>query len=86
MTNGQINTLFFDKVGSITAAGILMCIARHYEISSDDAYLAVTGPESEHLLEYMVGPDRSLCASLMAAHGLVKAADSGDAPFMQVLT
>lgn len=49
---------------------ILASIAKHYGISAQAAFDEVTAKDAEHLLDYMVEPQRSATSVLMQAHGL----------------
>lgn len=49
---------------------ILEAVAMHYGISPDEAYDEVTDVDAEHLLEYLVEPQRSATSVLIQRHGL----------------
>lgn len=64
------NTAFLSVIDADAKAEILESIAKHYGISPDAALAEVTGEGAEHLLDYMVEPQRSAASVLMQAHGL----------------
>ncbi|HHG6004070.1 TPA: hypothetical protein ACPWS4_003964 [Pseudomonas aeruginosa] len=64
------NEQFLSAIDGKAKAMILESIAAHYGISPDDAYTEVTGAEAEHLLDYMVEPQRSAASVLMQRHGM----------------
>lgn len=68
MPNNTAN--FLAVIEGEAKAEILSGIAKHYGISADAAYEAVTSDGAEHLLDYMVEPQRSAASVLMQAHGL----------------
>ena len=70
MTNAQSTAAFFAATDAKTSAVILANIARHYGITSGQAYAAVTDEDAEHLLDYVTGPARSATRALMQRHGL----------------
>lgn len=47
---------------------ILQSIADDYGISVHEAYAEVTGPDAEHLLEYLTGSARAATSLLMQKH------------------
>ncbi len=61
---------FLAEIDAADKASILASIAEHYGISVDDAYREVTSPTAEHLLDYMVEPQRTAANLLMQVHGL----------------
>lgn len=64
------NVRFLAVIDSEAKAVILGGIAKHYGISARAAYDEVTDKSAEHLLDYMVEPQRSAASVLMQAHGL----------------
>ena len=68
MTNAQINAKFLSATDAATKAAILANIAKHYGISSAEAYEEVTDEEAEHLLDYVTGPERTAASILMKRH------------------
>lgn len=64
------NARFLAVIDGPAKTEILASIAKHYGISAAAAYGEVTGDEAEHLLDYMVEPQRSAASVLMQAHGL----------------
>lgn len=75
MLNHRANTTFLAAIDSATKDSILDSIATHYGISPQQAYDEVTAESAEHLLDYMVEPQRSATSVLMQAHGLHTAVD-----------
>ncbi len=65
------NAQFLKVVDQATRIEILRSIAAHYGITPDEAYGEVTDAEAEHLLDYMVEPQRSAASILMQRHGLI---------------
>jgi hypothetical protein len=68
MNNAQINTKFLQATDAATRSAILANIAKHYGITSEEAYAEVTDEEAEHLLDYVTGPERSATSLLMKRH------------------
>lgn len=68
MTNAQINTNFLASTDAATKSSILANIAKHYGITSAEAYAEVTDEEAEHLLDYVTGPERAATSLLMKRH------------------
>lgn len=64
------NKQFLSAIESEAKGLILESIAAHYGITSQEAYDEVIGPEAEHLLDYMVEPQRSAASVLMQRHGM----------------
>ncbi|RBB97381.1 hypothetical protein C3E97_028135 [Pseudomonas sp. MWU12-2115] len=64
------NEEFLSVVDSDTKAAILKSIARHYGITSEEAFAEVTNAKAEHLLDYMVEPQRAATSLLMQRHGM----------------
>ena len=62
--------LFLSVIDEDTKKAILQSIADHYGISAKEVYDEVTHEEAEHLLDYMVEPQRSATAFLMTGYGL----------------
>ena len=70
MATTNRNKEFLLAIGSEEKAEILKSIAVHYGRTSDVMFAEVTGPDSHHLLDYMVEPMRSKTSALMWAHGM----------------
>lgn len=70
MANGSNNARFLSKIDSKSKSMILENIAKHYGISTQEAFSEVTDSEAEHLLDYMTEPARSAASVLMQKHGL----------------
>lgn len=68
MANANKNITFLNAIDSETKTAILENIAKHYQISTDDAYQEVTDDEAEHLLEYITGAERTATYVLMQKH------------------
>jgi hypothetical protein len=65
------NQQFLSVIDGKAKALILESIAVHYGITSQEAYDEVTDSEAEHLLDYMVEPQRSAASVLMQRHGMI---------------
>lgn len=72
MANATVNAQFLAVIDSQAKAVILGSIARHYGITADEAFAEVTAAEAEHLLDYMMEPQRSATLVLMQRHGMWK--------------
>ncbi len=68
MTNAQINAKFLAATDAATKAAVLANIAKHYGITSAEAYAEVTDEEAEHLLDYVTGPERAATSLMMKRH------------------
>ena len=69
MNNAQINAKFLAVTDAVTKAAVLANIAKHYGITSDEAYAEVTDDEAEHLLDYVTGhASRTVTSLLMKRH------------------
>ena len=68
MTNR--NAQFLAVIDGGTKAEILESIAVHYGISSEKAFAEGTDDQAEHLLDYMVEPQRTAASVLMHRHGM----------------
>lgn len=68
-TQGAINATFLGTLKEEIQSRILGSIAGHYGITQEEAYAAVTHAEAEHLLDYLVEPERTTTAVLMRQHG-----------------
>lgn len=66
MTN---TAAFLAAVDTKTKNMILENIAKHYGITTTEAYEEVTDTEAEHLLDYVTGPERMATGALMQKHG-----------------
>lgn len=64
------NAQFLAVIDAAAKDEILASIAKHYGISKQAALEEVTGAAAEHLLDYMVEPQRSAASVLMQSHGL----------------
>lgn len=64
------NAKFLSVVDAATKKAILESIAVHYGITTAEAYEEVVDEEAEHLLDYMVEPQRSATSVLMQRHSL----------------
>ena len=65
MNNAQINAKFLAATDSATKAAVLANIAKHYGITSAEAYAEVTDEGAEHLLDYVTGPERAATSLIM---------------------
>lgn len=70
MTNAQTTAAFLAATDAKTRAAILSNIAKHYGISSDEAFAEVTDEQAEHLLDYLTGPERAATSVLLQRHGM----------------
>lgn len=66
MTN---TAAFLAAIDAKTKNMILVNIANHYGITTEEAYEEVTDEEAEHLLDYVTGPERMATSALMQKHG-----------------
>ncbi|MHD0644447.1 hypothetical protein ACYPKM_02270 [Pseudomonas aeruginosa] len=66
----QPNAQFLALIPAESKEFILESIAKHYGTSKECIFEEVTGPEAEHLLDYMVEPERSVTLVLMRRHGM----------------
>lgn len=64
------NATFLAAVTKEAKDMILGNIAAHYGITPQAAFAEVTAPGAEHLLDYMVEPERSAASTLMQAYGM----------------
>lgn len=64
------NAKFLSVVDKATKTAILESIAVHCGISPAEAYAEIADEEAEHLLDYMVEPQRSAISVLMQRHAL----------------
>lgn len=64
------NAKFLAVIDSATKDEILADIAKHYGISAKAAYDEVANESAEHLLDYLVEPQRAAASALMQRHGL----------------
>lgn len=72
MANATVNAEFLAVIDAQAKAVILGAIAQHYGITADEAFAEVTAGEAEHILDYMVEPQRSAALVLMQRHGMWK--------------
>jgi hypothetical protein len=71
MTNQERNKLFLDVVDEKTKQSILGSIANHYGTDREAIVAELTENEdAEHILEYMVEPERSFASLSMIKHNL----------------
>lgn len=68
MTNR--NAQFLSEIDSKTKALILESISAHYGITPQEAYAEVADEQAEHLLDYLIEPQRSATSALMQRHGM----------------
>ena len=61
---------FLAVIDAATKAAILANIAKHYGITSEQAYAEVTDADAERLLDYVTGSTRAATSALMQRHGL----------------
>ena len=71
----KINAAFLAAIDTGQKQRFLAAIARQYGIGNQQAYDEVTGVDAEHLLDYMVEPERSEASVLMQALGLRQSHD-----------
>ncbi|MDZ5605330.1 hypothetical protein SJI00_21375 [Pseudomonas sp. RP23018S] len=64
------NEEFLSVIDSAAKAAILNSIAGHYGITSEEAFAEVADAGAEHLLDYMVEPQRTATSVLMQRHGM----------------
>jgi len=64
------NEAFLSAIDSEAKAVILEAIASRNSITAEDAYAEVVDAEAEHLLDYMVEPQRSATSALMQRYGM----------------
>ena len=68
MNNAQINAKFLFSHRRSHKAAVLANIAKHYGITSAEAYAEVTDEEAEHLLEYVTWARTCRYQPLMKRH------------------
>ena len=61
---------FLSAIDSKTKAAILESIAVHYGKTPEVMYEEVTDGEAEHLLDYMIEPQRRATSVLMQRYGM----------------
>lgn len=64
------NQEFLSAIDSASKNEILTAIAKHYGITPEEAFNEVTDAGAEHLLDYMIEPERSATSVLMQRHGM----------------
>lgn len=64
------NAKFLAVIDGATKNEILAGIAKQYGITPQEAFGEVADAAAEHLLDYMVEPQRGAASVLMQAHGL----------------
>ena len=67
--NTTMTAQFFSMIDDAARGVILANIAKHYGITSGEAYIEVTDEEAEHLLDYVTGEVRWTTMALMQRHG-----------------
>ncbi len=65
MNNGKITAAFLNSTDAATKNDILLNIAIHYGISTQEVLEEVTDEEAESLLDYVTGSMRSSVSVLM---------------------
>jgi RNA binding exosome subunit len=71
MTNQERNKIFLDSISEDAKGVIVNSIATHYGTNVEVITEELTdNDEAEHLLEYMVEPQRSATSMLMQRHNL----------------
>ena len=65
MNNGKITAAFLNSTDASTKNDILLNIAIHYGISTQEVLEEVTDEEAESLLDYVTGSMRSAVSVLM---------------------
>ena len=65
MTPARHTEIFLNMICQEVRVRILSNIADHYGITLEEAYLEITDPEAESLLDYVTGPERAATAALM---------------------
>ena len=66
--HGGNTALFLSQLSQAAEDEILNSIAKHYQISKQEAREEITSPEAEHLLDYLVGPARLATSVLLQRH------------------
>lgn len=67
--NGQITKAFLESLDTKTRDEILSSMAKHYDITNDEALAELTDDEAHSLLDYLVEPVRSATSVLMQRRG-----------------
>lgn len=67
--NSRTTRLFLDSLDKETRNKIISAIAKHYETDAESILNEILHPEAEHLLDYLVGPERGATQILMQKHG-----------------
>lgn len=65
LTNGQRTIEFLLAIDSRTKNDILENVAKHYGITTEEAYDEITDDEAEHLLDYLTYETRTATSLLM---------------------
>ena len=68
MTNAQTTAAFFAATDAKTKSDVLANIAKHYGITSAEAFDEVTDADAESLMDYVTGPARLATSVLMQRH------------------
>ncbi len=66
------NGAFLLKVSDKVRTDILKNVAENYGITQLQAFVEVTDPAAEHLLDYLTGPTRIATSALMQMNGFKK--------------
>jgi len=70
MSKSKNTQEFLDRVPAGMKKMILSNIARHYGITTQQAFDEVTDPDAEHLLDYVTGAERDGVSLFMQVSGL----------------
>lgn len=70
MSNNVRNVQFLSVIESEAKDAVLQAIATRNGITTQEAYAEVADPEAEHLLDYLVEPQRGATSVLMQRHGM----------------
>lgn len=65
----HLNQTFLHVIDTAAKRDILASIAAHYGITEHEAYAEVTDEDAEHLLDYLVEPQRGAVSVLMQRYG-----------------
>lgn len=69
MSNASTTAAFLELIDERTHFAILQNIARHYQITPEEAFAEITDPEAEALCDYITGLERPATRLLMLRHG-----------------
>lgn len=70
MQNNERNKLFLETIDAAAKTEIVESIAGHYGTDAESIIQELTDEEAEHILDYMVEPQRSAASVLMQKHNL----------------